>query len=290
MSQVSQMKRKGGNTSPPSCASKKVKRDRHRRWCFTLNNYTEIEYNNIINYLSQKSQKYIVGKEGDDKTSHLQGYCEFKNQVEFSVLRVELGGKVHLEKAKGDQKANYKYCSKESQFETNIGLDRNERKLKQLAKYNNVIWKDWQQKVIDIVERGDNDRTINWVVDEDGNSGKSFLCKYLALKYDAIIGEGKENDILNQVLRMIEEEDKDPTLVLVDMPRAQRHTSYKVLEKLKNGMIYSGKYEGGQAFFDSPTIIVFANSEPQYEMMSSDRWNVLTTSADQVAAGAAKNT
>ena len=47
-----------------------------------------------------------------------------------------------------------------------------------------------------------------------------------------------------------------------------------MLEQIKNGMIYSGKYEGGQCLFESPHIVIFANSKPEIENMSIDRWNI----------------
>ncbi len=98
-----------------------------KAWCFTLNNYTENEAGALVQRFSSLSNKFffIVGKEiGEQGTPHLQGYIEkrtgrFRPLPCFEVLR---DGKnaMHFERAKGNRKANYKYCSKEGDFLTNI--------------------------------------------------------------------------------------------------------------------------------------------------------------------------
>jgi len=41
-------------------------------------------------------------------------------------------------------------------------------------------------------------------------------------------------------------------------------------------MIYSGKYEGGEIFYETPPhVIVLSNEHPKMEMMSYDRWNII---------------
>ena len=107
-----------------------------------------------------------------------------------------------------------------------------------------------------------------------GNNGKSFLAKYIALKFGCIIADGKKDNIFNQVLMM---EDKRG-IILLDVPRHNvDYINYGCLEALKNGLIYSGKYEGGQCIFDIPHIIVFMNDIPNgfYEKFSGDRYEMI---------------
>lgn len=97
-----------------------------RRWCFTWNNYPEVEPidpstglgGNItddvwINALKKAKYKYlIVGKEvGDSGTKHLQGYMEFTSGKRFETLQKALVG-VHWERANGNAQQNITYCSK----------------------------------------------------------------------------------------------------------------------------------------------------------------------------------
>ena len=98
-----------------------------KAWCFTLNNYTENEVGALVQRFSDLSDKYyfIVGKEvGAQGTPHLQGYIEkktgrFRPLPCFEVKRDGVNA-MHFERAKGSRKQNYKYCSKEFDFVTNI--------------------------------------------------------------------------------------------------------------------------------------------------------------------------
>jgi len=105
-------------------------------WCFTLNNWTESEYEFLSSKLLGLGDKYfyIVGKEvGETGTPHLQGYVALKDGTKkfrplptFAVTRVGTDSEgtavnaVHFERAKGTRRQNYLYCSKEGDFVTNI--------------------------------------------------------------------------------------------------------------------------------------------------------------------------
>lgn len=90
-----------------------------------------------------------------------------------------------------------------------------------------------------------------------------------------ILCDGKKNDIFNQVNMLIQAE-KIPDIIICDIPRTSLgFVNYGVLEKLKDGMLYSGKYEGGLCIFPPPLIICFANELPEIGSLSVDRWNVI---------------
>ena len=64
--------------------------------------------------------------------------------------------------------------------------------------------------------------------------------------------------------------------MIITVPRtAAGYVSYSAIEEIKDGMIYSGKYEGGFANIEHPHVIILANFEPEREKLSSDRWNVI---------------
>lgn len=257
-----------GNTKPNS---------RGKRWCFTLNHYSEEEYIDILErcYDTLSCKFYIVGKEmSQNGTPHLQGYIEFHKRKEFNSIK-KWNERIHWEKAKGNEEQNFEYCSKEGDYVTNIKkrISRKERLLKK--RYSNIEWKSWQQEIIDILETEPDSRSIHWYYDRKGNTGKTFLVKYLACKYDIVIADGKKDNVFNQIKTFLDnhEEDEDIKIVLLDIPRSSLgYINYNVIEKVKDGILYSGKYEGGLCVYDNPHVIIFANEPPNTYELSEDRW------------------
>jgi len=87
---------------------------RHVRWCFTLNNWTEQEYDKIIKW--DMIRYLIVGKEiGESGTPHLQGYVEWTRARFLSPLK-KLNKRIHWAEARAEFHPNREYCSKEGDF------------------------------------------------------------------------------------------------------------------------------------------------------------------------------
>lgn len=87
---------------------------RHRNYCYTLNNYTDEEKENLW---AIECRYHIQGFEcGASGTPHIQGYICFKNARTFSSVKNTLGGRAHIEVAQGDSLQNREYCSKEGDF------------------------------------------------------------------------------------------------------------------------------------------------------------------------------
>lgn len=84
-----------------------------RGYCFTLNNYTEDDYNSII---CIASVYLIVGKEvGESGTPHLQGFIYFENPRAFSAVK-KMIPKAHIEPMKGTAMQASEYCKKDKDF------------------------------------------------------------------------------------------------------------------------------------------------------------------------------
>lgn len=253
---------------------------RGRKWCLTINNYTK-EYFDTLTQIVSTNDEYIFGKEGEEKTPHIQGYIHFKNAVSFSSMKKKFPT-AHIEKAKGSKLDNYKYCSKEGNFISNMDFSTPQEKIiKQIldSEYKDVKWKDWQKNILVKIEEPPDKRKIHWYWEPTGNVGKSYLCKYIVMKYNVIIADGKKDNIFHSIFKMINEEEKIPAIIILDIPRTNmEYVNYGAIEQIKNGCIFSGKYEGGTCIFPIPIVIVLGNRKPEKYKLSEDRWDIVEIS------------
>ena len=111
-------------------------------------------------------------------------------------------------------------------------------------------------------------RKIIWYVDEKGNSGKTFVTKYLLTEGDTMRFEnGKSADIKHAY--------NGQKNVIFDLSRSQEsHCNYEVIESLKNGAMFSTKYDSQMKVFCTPHVIIMANFPPDETKMSADRWDI----------------
>lgn len=260
----------GGNTTAPTPIIKA------RRWCITYNNYTEQILGEFVHEFNKLGYTYVIGKEvSKTGTPHLQIYLETKNPISFNALKKKWPA-AHIEKAKGSTEDNKRYCSKEGKSISNLPLSPDEEyDLEMKSEYANCVWRDWQLEILTLIESPPSKRKVHWFWEETGNVGKSFLCKYLDWKYDAIIANGKQSDVFNQYKSYLDEKKKQPKIALIDIPRSHKdYICYSTFEKIKDGLFYSGKYEGGKLRLIKHHLIIFANFEPDTSKLSEDRWDI----------------
>ncbi len=242
-------------------------------WCFTWNNYNENSMDQLLGEFQDVDDlKYICGFEvGTGGTPHIQGYIECPKKIR-PMECFKLDKKIHWEKRKGNRIQNLKYCSKDNNYKTNFkGVP---------LKIYTIMPKDfytWQKEIIEIATRECpwDDRSIYWYYDTKGNIGKTSICKYLIVHKNAILLSGKAADMKYAIQQFVELNGKGPDIILIDIPRtAMKFVSYTGIEEIKNGMFFSGKYEGSMVVFNNPHIICFSNSAPDKLTMSKDRWKI----------------
>ena len=95
----------------------KMEKVRGQRWCFTINNFNDIEEDNVRKLADNEYIKSVIAEEEhlDEGTPHIQGYLHTTKRVYASVVKNWLGGRAHIELARGSEKENWDYCTKEDQ-------------------------------------------------------------------------------------------------------------------------------------------------------------------------------
>lgn len=251
---------------------------RSRAWCLTINNYNDQLYEDMKKDFPIDTQTQVVlGREvGANGTPHLQCCIKYQNPRSFGDMKKKYPT-AHIEKC-NNWAASVTYCKKEGNFYTNIVVTINaEQQYNQYMQrtFSNVQWRPWQQELINLLQTEPSERKVYWYWEQTGNTGKTFLAKYIDWKYNAIIANGKQGDVFNQYKSFLETEKKQPKVAIIDIPRShQDYVCYSTLEKIKDGLVYSGKYEGGKLRLIPHHLIIFANFEPDEEKLSNDRWSI----------------
>lgn len=126
-----------------------------------------------------------------------------------------------------------------------------------------------QTKILEHIAN-QNDRQISWVTDHIGGCGKTWLSKYCIATMNAIrFTNGKTKDIAYAY--------NNEPLVVFDFSRSNEdRINYQILEDLKNGILFSCKYESRCKIFQPPKIIVMSNFLPDLTKLSKDRWDLIT--------------
>lgn len=251
-------------------------------------------------------------EEGDEKkTPHLQGYCELKKRTRLGKIK-ELSDdfkRAHVERRRGTPSQAADYCRKDGDWKewgTMKILEQGKRndlvKLRELVmggetdmltimnecdaafKYQGAVkeyirlfkngmrkpmllkLRGWQAEIWLILKGPVHPRQILWFWEKTGGFGKSTFAKWLARTQNAFYSTGgKSADIAYAY--------QDEKIVVFDLPRTSaEYMNYNVVEQLKNGMIFSGKYQSEMKFFEIPHVVVFANYEPDTDKLSQDRW------------------
>jgi hypothetical protein len=235
------------------------------KYDFVVNNYTNDEVCQVKETIAKICVKGGFGFEvGEKGTPHLQGYIHLKKKQRITGLIKLPGFQRASMRACRNEPALITYIQKQGQAWT-YGFP------KPLKLINPD--KEWQQEILKIMETEPDDRTIHWYWSCAGGMGKSQFAKYCVAKHAVtFFEEGEKKDIMFTAMEAKEER---LNTFIVDVPRDNGNkVSYKALKSLKNGMIYSAKYESGYRLFNSPHIFVFANMPPMEERLSEDRWKI----------------
>lgn len=277
-----------------------------KNYCFTLNNYTPEQEKQL-----QECEHFgyiVYGREiaPTTGTPHLQGYFQLQKKKRITWIKKHINNQMNLRIANGTAAENKKYCTKDGDYYENgtptiagsntaalyravqecktwndvLQLEGSEKRLNYVREvWNNrepeklpeIRPRPWQQRVMDILQEPADDRTIVWIYDPQGGKGKTYLCKYLMANCGAFyISPSKSTDIYAAY--------NNQRIILYDIPRSfeDQYINYSALEKLKDGILFSGKYTSATKYRkDNAHLIVFSNEKPDTTKFSADRLRVM---------------
>lgn len=259
-------------------------KSKHKELCETLKSVAGKKGRFIFQLeCTERSEEEREGAGGYDNW-HYQGYLKVSNKRRPRTVGAELGegfpGIQFNVCSTNGQSALRDYCMKrDGSYRAGPWCEEGEVKVKEEYKGDDLPSSlyPWQDSISKIVVTKPDDRTINWVHDEVGGIGKTKLVKKLCFegKGDVVfLSFGNASDLLYQVVKRGERK-----VYLLDLQRTKSKNwhmddIYAALEAIKNGMVFSTKYDGGELMMDPPHVWVFSNYMPEREKMSKDRFKI----------------
>lgn len=122
-----------------------------------------------------------------------------------------------------------------------------------------------------------NERAVHVIFDPVGKKGKSIFTRYMmAHNLGEIIPFCNDyKDVMRMAYCM-----GNKQCYMIDMPRAinkeKLYQLYGAIETLKSGFCYDDRYEYKRRLMDPPNVCIFTNKEPDFGLLSQDRWRVYT--------------
>lgn len=255
-----------------------------RAYIGTWNSFPE----NYVELL-MKYEKYAFQEEiGKSGNHHVQFAIYCKNPCKVTTLHEQLPG-AHIEVAKS-WKACETYCGKnetavEGTFKTNVKDKKT--KVRKMVK-DPLEGREplpLQREILQLLENEPDDRTIVWIHDPSGSSGKTTLAKHLCLTRDDVIYlTGKAADMKFGVMSWLKK--RDLGVVLIDLARSQEgFVSYQGIEEIKNAIFFNTKYESEMVMYPDVHLIVFSNFYPETHKLTNNRWYIIEAEHGTVING-----
>lgn len=221
---------------------------------------------------NQLIYRYAFQEEsGEEGTPHLQGVVYFKNPVSFTTVK-QWNLRLHVERSR-DVTRSVQYCTNLEKrvgrvFTSGFDAPRDDLGLIQEGDFY-----DWQRALLAETGGQPHPRKIIWYYDQDGGCGKTELCRHMVANVDGTLfltsAQGK--DLVHQVVKAR----RPPKLVILNLSRQSEGAfSYASVESIKDGLVFSGKYEGGSKLFPRPHVVIFSNWYPDLTKLSLDRWDI----------------
>lgn len=209
--------------------------------------------------------KWIIAKEtGNDGYKHWQ--VRMNTRYDFARLKQEFP-KAHIEQASDV----YEYERKEGNYLTSEdGPGQLETRFGELRPYQRDILHNLDSQ---------GDREVDVIID-DGNTGKSWLARYLYQRGDGFFVPPTITDA-KTIIQYVANGYRGERIIVIDIARSTKWTNslYVAIETVKDGLVYDARYKTTIRDIHGCKVLVFCNVCPKLDKLSRDRWRLFGNGA-----------
>lgn len=135
----------------------------------------------------------------------------------------------------------------------------------------------WQSDLRQTLQTEPDDRKIIFVIDHEGNQGKTWFAKYYTKQHaDAQFIEPSKKADMAYALQ------DDLRVLFLNVTRTSdtknQEYLYSFVESVKDGMVFSPKYESRMKYYGKVHVVVMMNTNPNMELLSQDRYEIIELS------------
>lgn len=210
--------------------------------------------------LDNDIHKWIIAKEtGNDGYKHWQ--VRMNTRYTFEALK-QAFPKAHIEEASDV----YEYERKEGNYLTSEdGIGQMATRFGELNRYQRSILYNLDTQ---------NDREVDVIID-NGNTGKSWLCRYLYQRGLGFYVPPTINDPKTLIQYVANGYAGEP-IVVIDIARSTKWTNtlYVAIETVKDGLVYDARYKTTIRDIHGCKVLVMCNVCPKLDKLSRDRWRL----------------
>lgn len=137
----------------------------------------------------------------------------------------------------------------------------------------------WQKDFWELLQQDPDNRTVRWIADPPGKSGKTRFAKWACLMHPdkcvMLNNVGKISDFAMNMQTFWSNGWRGDTVFLnLSRSYCDRTQIYEAVEIISDGYITCTKYTGGVVWLPKMHVVVLANFLPQLEKLSEDRWDL----------------
>jgi Putative viral replication protein len=287
---------------------------RGKNWCFTLNNYSEEDVDNLQNLVGTHECVYIIfGKEiGESGTPHLQGFVSFSKRTYLTEVKKRVSERAHLELSRMVPES-IEYCKKDGDIFEDGSIPIGQGKRSDIDDFkidvkSGLLNHKFIREKHSIVYAKYKSFVMEYVID---NTPSPVIPSYQLHDWQKDLLEKLEHDPDDRTIIFIVDTSgnngktwfahwyssthsdcqvmcpgkradmayilrTDIRVLILDAPRSKQgeFIQYDFLEDVKNGYCFSSKYESSIKHFKSPHLVVLMNEPPDLTKLSSDRFDI----------------